>query len=398
MNKAKILLIGLAVMAFLLPGCRKNEKGDAERISAQRFAAFCRIGDNSYYSQRNADGLQFLYYYDAKTKQAAPLCGKPECTHDDPECSACIGNAIGVSGRGEHIYWVTPEFNSGDDGYILYRMNADGTKRKKLRKLSKINENVLPTGNFMALYDSKNAYFCGNRTNILDGEEIQTTALYCCPQEAEEMRVLYEEQELRAPVIQIYKNHLYLSLTRQSVTEENGDYILSSDFSLRRYDMENWEEEILFRGELDFVPYGFFVLDDRILITAVSSGNSRVFAYDFEKKTIEAALKFGEGDEYEVLYVDDNRVVGYTYPDFPDFSRKKVKVTDFEGKVLLEAESEEKMHAADGTRVYGRTYLGSDETGLFFSYEDTESEPGKILQRVVRVELSDGSEKELTGE
>ena len=75
---------------------------------------------------------------------------------------------------------------------------------------------------------------------------------------------------------------------------------------------------------------------------------------------------------------------------------KKVKVMDFEGKVLLEKESEEKMRRSDGTFVYGRSFMGSDQAGLYFCYEDNESIPGTFLQRIVRIDLSDGSEVELT--
>lgn len=396
------LQAGILLCLCFFTGCRSgSDTANTIQNCSQRFAAFCRIQENSYFSHQEADGMQYLYYYDEKTNTASPLCGRAECTHNTTACSACIGNALGMQTDGKSIYWISPGYTAEERvngySYMLYRVSADGTKRKCLRKLSEVSENLLPTANLMALYDSEHAFICGNKSIITDGEPVITTALYVFWQNNDEMKTLYEETYPAAPVIQIYRNQLYLSLTRQIIAEEGDEVKLSSEFELRRYNMDTWEEEILFRDKLDFVPYNFYVLEDRILISPVSAGNNQLYAYIFEKQTIEPMLCFDENDEYDTVFLDNNIIIGYTYPDFPDFSMKKLKVTDYTGKVLLEVESEEHMRSDDGSHVFGRTYYGSDETGLYFSYVDTESDPASLTQRIVRYSLMDGVETELIG-
>lgn len=394
MRKQSTFLMSVLILICICAGCKGTNDVQSDRIYSQCFSSFCRMGEHVVYAEQKRNG-QYLYYYDAETAQALPLCGKPECTHDIADCGAFIDNvAVGLGSTEDAIYWIEPGDNL--EYYMLYRENPDGTKRKALRRLERINEDVLPIG--MTLYDSENMYTCGNKRGVSDGQEVIATALYVYPKEKGEKRVLFEEQVAAAPAIQIFRNKLYLSLVKQEVTEENGEIRLSSRFELRRYDLKSWEEEILFQGDLDFVPFGFYVLEDRILLTTVSSGNNWVYSFHMENRTIDPAFCFSEEDEYEVLYLEENRVIGYAYPKYPDFSSKKIRMTDFEGNVLFESESEERMRKKDGTGVYGRMFYGSDETGVYFMYVDTESEPETLLQRMVRIDLTDGSETELTGD
>ena len=244
------LQAGILLCLCFFTGCRSgSDTANTIQNGSQRCAAFCRIQENSYFSHQEADGMQYLYYYDEKTNTASPLCGRAECTHNTTACSACIGNALGMQTDGKSIYWISPGYTAEERvngySYMLYRVSADGTKRKCLRKLSEVSENLLPTANLMALYDSEHAFICGNKSIITDGEPVITTALYVFWQNNDEMKTLYEETYPAAPVIQIYRNQLYLSLTRQIIAEEGDEVKLSSECELRRYNMEtNW---ILFR-------------------------------------------------------------------------------------------------------------------------------------------------------
>ncbi len=394
--KGKVLSAILVFVLLFGSGCgNQPQDHDApERISTQRFSEFCVIQGTGYFLHRRETGEKYLYYYDRKGDTIRPLCGRAECTHDLMDCNAWIGEGLGLGVSDGNLYWVGIDFSDGGGGWYIFREKTDGRNRKRLLKLAGVNENILPLSNSMILYDEANMVICGNRSEIIDGEEVLYAELQSYSLKNGERKTLYQKKCQGVPVIQIFQGQVYLSVVEQRITEKDGEYLLSSDLELVRYPIEGGEGEVLYKGRLDFVPYAFYILDDRILMTAVSSGDNQVYAFHFEDQTIAPELLFSEEEDYEVLFLEDDRIIGYTYPKLPDFKTKKLKVTDFEGNLILEEESEEKMLDQGRNQVFGRLFYGSDEDGLYFVYEDN-SEPQQLKQRIVRYSLKDGRATEL---
>ena len=70
-----------------------------------------------------------LMFYDKASGISGPLCAKPECMHDTPDCNAYIGSALSMCYYDGRIYWVS--IGEGDDD-CLYSCATDGSDRKEI--------------------------------------------------------------------------------------------------------------------------------------------------------------------------------------------------------------------------------------------------------------------------
>lgn len=90
---------------------------------------------DGYYFQYHA----FAYYIDRKTKSAAILCSKPECTHQDDTCNAWIFCSSLSHSNGTLYYtnndYVLKNGSYTDCGTLLYSMAPDGTKHRAVQAL-----------------------------------------------------------------------------------------------------------------------------------------------------------------------------------------------------------------------------------------------------------------------
>ena len=107
----------------------------------------CDTEDSFYYlrSIRSLQGtpISIVYVTDKEYRDWMPLCGRPDCMHDNSNCNARLeGFAYGKIWRfGEHIYYVF----LGDEGVEnpeLWRMKLDGSDHEKLLELSRPDPNA----------------------------------------------------------------------------------------------------------------------------------------------------------------------------------------------------------------------------------------------------------------
>ena len=71
----------------------------------------------------------WLYYYDDQIGVSGRLCSKAECTHDNKNCNAYIGNVVsGLQVYDGHIYWI--------NGSALTRVDLSGENREIVQNLS----------------------------------------------------------------------------------------------------------------------------------------------------------------------------------------------------------------------------------------------------------------------
>lgn len=126
-------------------------------------------------SEADSTTLNCIAYVDYKTAQQILLCNKPNCKHDNENCSAVLPVEIQFTqqvylfGEGEYLYLastpydnagssVVTEYKESDTGMIniendngtppaLYRMKLDGTEREKIYTLS---DNLVLEGQFFS--------------------------------------------------------------------------------------------------------------------------------------------------------------------------------------------------------------------------------------------------------
>ncbi|MGN0551434.1 MAG: hypothetical protein ACI4I4_06290 [Acutalibacteraceae bacterium] len=97
--------------------------------------------ENGYY-YFGGDWGDFLYYFDKESKQAVPLCNKPDCEHNQnyPDCNAYFDNIqyeryYGIFYYNSSLYLLGGDGEYNCTGLYLYKISSDGTKRECVRLL-----------------------------------------------------------------------------------------------------------------------------------------------------------------------------------------------------------------------------------------------------------------------
>lgn len=102
--------------------------------SANGNGAFCDGGDICYFVSR-AYAHSLIVSYDKETGEAAPLCKRENCSHDDINCSANIGAACSeLAYHDGKLYWVEAD-TGGDADFCLsvYCEDAKSTVRTVIK-------------------------------------------------------------------------------------------------------------------------------------------------------------------------------------------------------------------------------------------------------------------------
>lgn len=86
-----------------------------------------------YYLCREDNEQEVIYISDKEYKDWMPLCGRPNCMHDDENCDAWLeGSTLGckIWPFDEHIYYLIDNNKQSDSVYELWRMKLDGTEHE----------------------------------------------------------------------------------------------------------------------------------------------------------------------------------------------------------------------------------------------------------------------------
>ncbi len=146
----KISALFLALLFLLLAGCNtgthKTDPTTTPMISNLDYNQYtCTHGSwaqaqDGYYiltdNKRiaDSDAVSFLYFMDHNLN-CAPLCGRPECDHQNADCDALI-DTLGIYYHKDHLYYIsTKEF--GKRG--VYQMSLTGQDRRLVQSLEFLN-------------------------------------------------------------------------------------------------------------------------------------------------------------------------------------------------------------------------------------------------------------------
>lgn len=216
MKRKKIfnLLINVIVISNVLTACYNtdipNKEGSNEQAIMEEvqgnmqekdikmlynnsFGLACGSKDGYYSIYNNEDGITNIMYVDYKTRKQIYLCDKLECNHDNDKCTSYIDFKYAAMEKillcdDKYLYLITSEHNNtngistsisyGDLGAInedqpttIYRMNLDGSNKKKLVTLNTgelLANNFFTDGNYIYGIAMKNS------TVILDDDNSYT--------------------------------------------------------------------------------------------------------------------------------------------------------------------------------------------------------------------------------
>ena len=113
----------------------------------------------------------FILYGDHGSDTLVKLCGRPDCTHSDRDCNACVPGADSICYYDGYLYVSTMLGGTVQ----LYRMDPDGNNRVKVMDSSCIG--VGYGGAYSPIICNGVLFFCLTRTGE-DGGEVGDTYFY----------------------------------------------------------------------------------------------------------------------------------------------------------------------------------------------------------------------------
>lgn len=206
MKKRKIIILvsSLIALAITLSGCsikKDEDKTLSENVVSENLKMIshklaqngANTKDGYYTISTDENGMMNIMYVDYKTKKQIYLCDKSQCEHDNDKCTSFIDMKYSARENtllsdGKYLYLVSSEFNNEggistsinygigevqqeDEPSSIYRMNLDGSNKKKLASLDSgelLDDKFFTDGNYLYGIVMKN-------TNIkIDGDTTYT--------------------------------------------------------------------------------------------------------------------------------------------------------------------------------------------------------------------------------
>lgn len=206
MKKRKIIILVSSViaLAITLSGCsikKDEDKTLSENVVSENLKMIshklaqngANTKDGYYTISTDENGMMNIMYVDYKTKKQIYLCDKSQCEHDNDKCTSFIDMKYSARENtllsdGKYLYLVSSEFNNEggistsinygtgevqqeDEPSSIYRMNLDGSNKKKLASLDSgelLDDKFFTDGNYLYGIAMKN-------TNIkIDGDTTYT--------------------------------------------------------------------------------------------------------------------------------------------------------------------------------------------------------------------------------
>ena len=384
MKRAITFLLALALL-LTLAACgavREKAGGNDREIDTTRsfFQGLTLIQaaeteDTIYFISKYSDVIR---YVDKATGVGGPLCGRPDCLHNDKSCNAYAGGSSYPKGLfiyDSRLYWIN---NQAGSGFVVYSAALDGTDH---REEAVLGRDLTPNSNSnlsTALFDGYVLIAC-ERSLIEDGEDVRYNYLCAIPLESEEepFVILQEKTEYNYTVaMQLYDGGLYI--ITDDVCGSYEDFVKLDqsdrryDFKIRRWDMKNRELETVYEEEESTIydPAQLWVTDDYILFTNVSMemDERQIYKYDFETGACGYLFSSGLASTWGVIGITDGIVSGYPAILNGEDNEMHVVIRDFDGNVLTDEVYELDLGDGFGGGNFGQLdLLGRDEDHIYYS-------------------------------
>lgn len=213
--------------------------------------ALCRTADTVYsfsYAPAPQRGVPVLMYTDRATGITLPLCGRPECTHDNESCNAYVGlQASGLCLYDGKLYWLS-------DGLTLTRMNPDGTGRETVTMVDRQIVKMGMGGDATYVLHRGYVYIGGMKETVIGSERKSSFTVYAKSLDSgEDFTILSRVQDGGAAYCSIRPvgNDLYIMLTYRDYEDwENREGAVSS-VELYRWDSRTRKAECLYSANGD---------------------------------------------------------------------------------------------------------------------------------------------------
>ncbi len=346
MKRLLPLFLALALL-LALAACGEEAEPPRAVDTARSFAK----SSAPLYAAETPDAIYFIgffdnyiKYVDKATGVSGVLCGKPECRHNDADCSAYTHWLRTLFVSGGRLWWIADDSPMGS--LYLFSAAPDGTDRRTEARLSK---DAIPSGYGYSCFALQGGwlYWGTVKREIVDGAQLDYNYIAAFPLDDRETPKIILEEEIplygnNYLTIQFYGGSMYI-LTN-SLNEAGLEKKLF-DCLLRRWDPDTGELELLYADRRDTLNWSsdlwvteesiFFLRDTRH--TEDSPLENRIYRYDFASGACTYLFDNGIYGWTNMGVLADGIVTGYRKMDGGvGFYQLYVIIKDFDGNILVE--------------------------------------------------------------
>lgn len=331
----------------------------------------CQSEDTWYYTQKSETGSMILMYADKATGIGGPLCGRPECLHNNSSCNAYLENASwprGLCVYDGQLYWV-----AGAGSSKIYRMNLDGTGRSDGTALNPNDDTEVTNGGY-ARFHRGYVFSSGSKSTVVNGRATNFVAVTAGPMEGgDQFTIFKKEYAGYTPycALRFIGNDVYISVFSYFHEDAENFTGYHSLFEVYRWNMKTRESEPVFIGSyedgVEFERYDFRVVpgDGIYLQKKISDPEDGSYSY------IAGKYSFATGEFEDIeLRGYELRINGYPLDRWePNYSEHyiikwgnhEVYVWDYDGNPV---------YSVAGIETQMMSQIGADEDYLYLSNSD----------------------------
>ena len=330
--------------------------------------ALCRTADTIYsfsYAPVPRKGNPVLMYTDRATGITPPLCGRPECTHDNTACNAYMGSqASGLCVYDGKLYWL-------NDGLTLTRMDPDGTGRETVTTVDRQTVKMDMGGDATYVLHRGYVYAGGMKETVIGSERKASFTVYAKPLDGgEDFTILSKAQDGGAAYCSIRPvgNDLYIMLTYQDYKDwENREEAVSS-VEIYRWDSKTRKAECLYNVKGDEwgitnMCFPLPVPGDGIYLGSCHEGEvGEAPGYTMEYQILKYSFETGSVEEIASFSLANGGTPRFTREHIITFapasgSEKRVYAFDYNGDLVFQSEpltghSSISLMGEDGQYIY----------------------------------------------
>ncbi len=330
----------ILIIVVLLCACTQESyksSVDCDRDFSRLMGSMAVTEKTLYFADMSTSPLKRLMFIDKESGVSGPLCGKPDCLHNSQDCNSFLANerVLGLSYYDGKLYWLGACTNVKgiENGYHIFSIEPDGTKRELVRTISKRFDDV-PGGNTEVFFHRGYMFLCGESSSeiIKDGYPVNKVQIFAYSLKDPDHDILIEDTE---PIegglsvrIQPYGDCLYYMMSSAAENEEGR--LADRYLTITQYNIQDGSKKVLCDIDNTELPglcsRDFWVTDDSVLI---SSDDGRIYECIKENGTVRIRPGFENHTQEEYNIFSHDRVFSLQgdYLKSYDFSGKQESET-----------------------------------------------------------------------
>ena len=319
--------------------------------------------DNMFLWHEQHDGP--FYFYDKEADFGGLFCNKPDCDHNNEECSAQSGANLMVCCYEGKFYWLIPFFHKGY--WYIYSMNTDSTNRELFMKIPHPEDNSLMLQR-MFIHRGK-IYLVSHYQYVENAVPGDRYIVYVCDFEKHDPKDLKPVIELDNPgsfsdVFFFAGDEVYLL----------AFCIYGDEYRLKifKYDSVSCETSVvvdIFPEDDNFWTDNFWIQPNGEIYIGESrlSVMQRPKVYKIVDNKLEVFMEFVDGEyDWGSTYVDEEVVFAIRVANRKPW-KYAIWIKDYDGNTIFKGELPIDYKLNEGITFTGEggcTYIGASKTRI----------------------------------